>query len=394
MRQAAESTDTSTLEFSPIENEPPLRWHRRLHLVPADGLGVGRRAVFYALVTWLPIAIWAALQGRLLADDSGERLLQHYGVHVRCLVAIPLFIFAEAALHKAMLRFVPQFIEGGVVPPAERARFEQLLAGVRRLRNTSLPWIFMLGVALAWSIGTSAEPHSDAMAWAVDPDGGLGFGGWWFAYVARPVFLALLLGWLWRLGLVTLWMAQVGRLKLSLVPTHPDHVGGLGFLEKLPGAFSMLSFALSAVLASRWAHDVVYHGATLGSLKLPMIAFVVLWSLLLLAPLLALMPALATAKRTALVDYSNLVGEQGRLVHSRWILGDSVESTPLLDASEIGPVADANAMYDAVKSMRGFPFSKHSLMAILLPLALPLLALAALQIPLKELLVKLAKTLI
>ena len=390
----AESADTSTLEFSPVENEPPLRWHRRLHLVPAGSLGVGRRAVFYALVTWLPIAIWAALQGRLLADDSGERLLQHYGVHVRCLVAIPLFIFAEAALHKAMLRFVPQFVEGGVVPPAERARFEQLLAGVRQLRNTSLPWIFMLGVALAWSIGTSAEPHSDAMAWAVEPDGGLGFGGWWFAYVARPVFLALLLGWLWRLGLVTLWMARVGRLKLSLVPTHPDHVGGLGFLEKLPGAFSMLSLALSAVLASRWAHDVVHHGATLGSLKLPMIGFVVLWSLLLLAPLLALVPALATAKRTALVAYSNLVAEQGRLVHRRWILGDPVESTPLLDAPEIGPVADANAMYDAVKSMRAFPLSKHSLMAILLPLALPLLALAALQIPLKELLVKLAKTLI
>ena len=51
-------------------------------------------------------------------------------------------------------------------------------------------------------------------------------------------------------------------------------------------------------------------------------------------------------------------------------------------------------MYDAVKSMRGFPLSRHSLMAILLPLALPLLALAALQIPLKELLLKLAKTLI
>lgn len=137
------------------------------------------------------------------------------------------------------------------------------------------------------------------MAWALDAEGGLGFGGWWFAYVVLPIFLALLLGWLWRLALVALWMARVGRLELSLVPTHPDHVGGLGFLEKLPWAFSLVSFALSAMLASRWAHDVVYHGTTLDSLKLPVIAFVVLWSLLLLLPLLALMPALAAARRNA-----------------------------------------------------------------------------------------------
>jgi len=50
--------------FSPIDNEPPLRWQRALHLTPASGLGVGRRAVLYALLTWLPIAIWALFRGR------------------------------------------------------------------------------------------------------------------------------------------------------------------------------------------------------------------------------------------------------------------------------------------------------------------------------------------
>jgi hypothetical protein len=39
------------VEFSPVDNELPLRWFRRLHLVPANGLGTGRRAVFFALLT-------------------------------------------------------------------------------------------------------------------------------------------------------------------------------------------------------------------------------------------------------------------------------------------------------------------------------------------------------
>ncbi len=86
-------------EFSPIENEPPLRWLRQLHLAPEHGVGAVRRAVFFALLTWLPIALWAFLAGRLLDAGTGEPLLQHYGVHVRCLLAIPLLVLAEAAMH-------------------------------------------------------------------------------------------------------------------------------------------------------------------------------------------------------------------------------------------------------------------------------------------------------
>jgi hypothetical protein len=81
-------------------------------------------------------------------------------------------------------------------------------------------------------------------------------------------------------------------------------------------------------------------------------------------------------------------------VHRRWILHETVSDTPLLDAPEIGPVADANAMYDAVKKMRGVPIGKGAIMKVLLPMAMPLLIVAALQIPLKDLLLKLAKALV
>jgi hypothetical protein len=252
----------------------------------------------------------------------------------------------------------------------------------------------VLAVALARSLSDSLDRHADVMAWAFASDGSLGFGGWWYAYVVRTLFLALLLGWLWRLMLLTSLTFRIGRLDLSLVPTHPDRVGGLGFVEALPGAFSMVAFAVSAVLASHWAHDIIHHDATLNSLKLLALGFVVLWSLLLLAPLLALAPPLAAAKRNALPAYARLVGEQGRLVHRRWIQREEIGAAPLLDAPEIGPVTDANAMYDAVKAMRPFPISKRSVTAILVPLVLPLLAMAALQIPLKDLLVKLLKTLV
>ena len=252
----------------------------------------------------------------------------------------------------------------------------------------------MFGAAIAWSVVDHPSVRDDTMSWAVGADGSLGFGGLWFAYVVRPIFLALLLGWLWRMLLVAWWFWKVGKFGLALVPTHPDRTGGIAFVEKVPGAFAMVTFAVSAVIASRWAHEIEFHDATLQAFKLPGALFVILWTLLALLPLLALAPALIAARARAIPAYAALVGEQGRLVHRRWILRETVPDTPLLDAPEIGPVADANAMYDAVKKMRGVPIGKGAILKVLLPIALPFIVVAALQIPLKELLIKLAKALV
>jgi hypothetical protein len=350
--------------------------------------------LFVALLAWLPIAAWALATGRLASAPAGEPLLQHYGIHVRLLVAIPLFILAEAALHRAGVSIARQLVTSGVVTPALRPAFDATNRGMVRLRDATLPWALAVGVAIAWSMVDTPDPGDDAMSWALGTDGRLGFGGWWFAYVARPVFVALLLGWLWRVALVTGWMWRVGRLGLSLVPTHPDRTGGIAFVAKLPKAFTLVTLALAAVLASRWAHEVLHHGATLASFQVAAIAFAAVWSLLLLLPLLALIPALRTTRRRALAVYGALVGEQGRLVHRRWIERKPVDDDTLLEPPGIGPVADAAALYGAVKSMRSVPIGKSTLVAILVPMAIPFLLLALTRFPLKEILLKLLKILV
>ena len=380
--------------FSPVDNEPPLRWWRRLHVVGAGEIGAGRRAVLVALAAWLPIAVWAFVADRFLRADPGEPLLQHYGVHVRCLVAIPLFILAEAALHRMGKAVAGRFVDSGVVGPEARPGFDAAMRDVARLRDATLPWVLAAGAAIALALIDRPHPRDDALSWAFDADGGIGFGGWWFVYVARPIFVALLLGWVWRIALVTYWMWRVGRLDLSLVPTHPDRAGGIAFVGWLPGAFVLVTLALSAVLASRWAHEVVHHGASLASYRLPALAYAVLWTLLLLSPLLALAPALGAARRKALPAYSTLVGEQGRLVHRRWIERKPVDDVALLEAAEIGPVADAAVLYEAARRMQSVPVGKGTFVLILVPMVLPFVLLAALKFPLKDIFLKLLKVLV
>jgi hypothetical protein len=203
-----------------------------------------------------------------------------------------------------------------------------------------------------------------------------------------------LAGWLWRILLVAYWLWCVGRLDLSLVPTHPDRAGGLGFVQRLPNAFELVTLGLSAAVASRWAHEVTVHGTALESYKLVAGALVVLWTLLELLPLLALAPSLHAARARAMAAYSTLVGEQGRLVHRRWILREPVENAPILDAPEIGPVADASTLFDAVKRMRIVPIGRTAVAKILIPLAIPMIVVAALQVPVGELLMKVVKAVV
>ena len=175
--------NTGALSVSLIRDDLFFRAQRAIGLVPRTGLGVGRRAIFYALVAWLPIALWVALAGRAITGGVDEPLLQHFGVNVRCLIAIPLLVLAEGMAHTTLQRLLPQFVRAGLVE--DRAVFIQTLEGVARLRNRTLPWVVIAAVTLAWTILAPDTHQGHDVLWAGDAarPSSLGFGGWWYLYV-------------------------------------------------------------------------------------------------------------------------------------------------------------------------------------------------------------------
>jgi hypothetical protein len=393
---SVESVDPS-LAPSLVE-DVALRLQRQVGLVPARGLGVVRRALFFALLTWLPLVAWALYMGRILPGGVDEPLVMHFGVHVRFLLAVPALILGEAMAHRVSTTLIPYFLTSGVVPPSQRGAFVRVVSGVARLRDRALPWVVIAVVVAAWTFLQPAAVGSEAgheAMWASSAEGGgYGFGGWWFLYVSRPIFSVLLVAWLWRLALVFLLLKRIAGLELSIVPTHADGAGGLGFLKDLPKAFSLLAFATSAVVASRLAHEVIYHEVSLLSLKVVLGGFVLLVVVICIAPLLALVGPLAAAKRRGLLEYGALVGEHGRLVRRRWILREAPEDDALLQAPEIGPVADTLALYEAVVRMKPVPFGKSTLLGIAVPTLIPILVLLSTQVPIKEVLKKIVGALL
>jgi hypothetical protein len=388
------ATNPEDSAISLIQDDALYRVQRAIGLIPPSGLGVARRAVLYTLITWLPIAVWAWLHGHAMAGSLDEPLFRHFGVNVRCLLAIPLLIVADATAHGVSLRLIPQFVRAGIV--ADDEAFHAVLERARRARSRTLPWVIIAGLVIGWVVLAPSLLQQHDLLWAVDDPAThhIGFGGWWYLYVARPVYVALVLAWLWRLFLLTRFMFYMSRLPLSLVPTHPDRLGGLGFLQAVPGAFALVILALSSVLSAGWAHDVKYHEMSLEALRLPAAGFLVLLLLLFFAPLLVFLPALVQARRAGKLEYAALVALHGRAVRERWINGRPVvDAKALLEAPEIGPVADTISMYDAVARMRPVPVGRVSLMSVLVPAIIPMLVVIALRIPIKDLLLTLLKAL-
>jgi hypothetical protein len=78
------------------------------------------------------------------------------------------------------------------------------------------------------------------------PDAGrmqLTLTGWWYAFVSVPVYQFLLVRWYYRIAIWMRFLWQVSRIELRLIPTHPDRLGGLGFLPGVTVAFGTLAAA-------------------------------------------------------------------------------------------------------------------------------------------------------
>jgi hypothetical protein len=380
--------------FSLVHDDPWFHLQERLGLVPKNGKdGVVRRILVFCLLAWLPLVVWAWVTGRAFDSVTGEPLLKHYSVHTRFLIALPALIFGERVARSTLKRLLPRFVQMGLVGEEKVPAFQKLIADLIRLRNSTLPWVAVVGVIAAAALVPDTGLHLDELNWAKEGQG-FGFGGWWFLLVSRPIYQLFLFSWMWRVVLTFVMFRRIVKLGLNLLPPHPDHLGGLGFIATAPIGFAPFAFALSCVTASKWAHDIAWHGVHVNELKIHGAIFIALVLIACLFPLIVFLPVLKKAKRKGIAEYGALVARHDRLVAQQWLRGEEVADRSLLEAPELGPSCDIHSLYDSVREMRILPVNKSSLLPLLIALALPLLAASAIEIPLGELVGKVFKTLL
>jgi hypothetical protein len=388
------SDRTGSPDFSLVLGGPLFQLLRRAHLTDDALLLQRRRIVVISLFAWLPLAVLAALGGRLFGSDVAVPFLLDVDVHVKFLVAMPLLISAELVVHQRMRSVTLAFRERHLVSDAAAVRLDAAVASAYRLRNSVaaevllIAIVYVVGITIIWRQYLAL----DAATWYATPaDGGsdLTLAGLWYGYVSLPIFQFLLCRWYFRIFIWARLLWQVSRIELKLVPTHPDRVGGLGFLAATSHAFVPLLMAHGALLAGNLVSQIFHAGASLTQYKLEILLLVILMVILVVGPLLVFAPQLAAARRTGLREYGTLAQRYVRDFDAKWVRGNVAADEPMLGSGDIQSLADLGNSYSIIQDMRIVPVTKQAMLQLGAVTLAPITPLLLTLMPLEELLQKL-----
>ena len=381
-------------DFSLVLGGPLYQFFRRSHL-SGDAFELAmRRIVVIALFAWLPLLLLSAFAGELWGSSVAVPFLLDIEVHVRFLVAMPLLIVAELVVHRRMRLVVRQFLDRQLIPEEAKPRFDAAIASVFRLRNSTLGELLLVavvygvGVLVIWRLYAVL----DKTAWYTVPavaGSRLSPAGMWYTFVSVPLFQFMLLRWYFRLFIWARFLWQISRIDMSLVPTHPDRVGGLSFLAGTAYAFIPLAVAHGAVLSGMIANRILHLGLPLTSFKVEIAIVVVFVQCLVFAPLLLFAPQLAQAKRDGIREYGTLAERYVREFDAKWVRGGAPAGEGLVGSADIQSLADLGNSFEIVRSMRAALVTRDAIIQLGVATLIPLLPLLLTMMPLEELLKKL-----
>ena len=193
-----DNSDAESFDINLVRQGPLFHYQRRFRLIKSDhDLSIGRRIGIAILITWVPIMLFALLQGELF--NHIDPLMRHFGVHSRCLIAIPLLIVAEGLAQTFMPMIVGEFVKSGLVRNQQIPEFRQATENAKRLLNSTIAFAVIVVVAALvaiFAITHIREIHEANWAMEQGKDlTSLGLAGWWFLLVSRPIFSILMGTW-------------------------------------------------------------------------------------------------------------------------------------------------------------------------------------------------------
>jgi hypothetical protein len=376
--------------FSLTRGGPLYRLQLRLGEAEEEGVRVMRRALVATLLTWLPLLLLSAAQGLAFGKHIPIPFVEDFAVNVRFLIALPLLILSEVVIDRRLRITVNHFLKSGLVKEAELPSFETVIEKVTRLRDRVLPEMVILVVAYLPSLSAHGSEilMSRIPSWHLvqtPSSETLSYAGWWLGLISMPAYRFLLLRWIWRMFLWASFLWRVSKLDLVLIPTHADMAAGMGFLSEAQLKFGLIAFAFGAVVAGQLGNAIAYQGATVGGLKFIMIAYGVVATLVLAAPLLLLAPKLVAVRKRGLLEYGALATGYAQTFDAKWVHGSPPNGETLLGSSDIQSLADLGSSFAIVRGLSAAPIDRRTLIGLAVAAVLPMAPVLILGTPADQL---------
>lgn len=376
--------------FSIVLGGPFFQLLLKAHLTGNTLELVKKRIILIGILTWLPLFILSLIKGQAWGEGTNLPFIEDIEVHIRFILAVPLMIMAELLVHQRIRLMVNQFEERNLIPGEALTQFRKAISSAYRLRNSvfaeiaMLAIIYVMGYNVVWQKSMAVE----TTAWFSDPAVGkshLSLAGIWFRYVSLPLFQFLFLRWYYRIFIWIRFLYHVSRIKLNLIPTHPDAVGGLGFLSNTVFAFAPLALVHGAVMAGMISNHIFHEGAALLDFKV-LITITVVWVLcVVVLPLFLFSSQLSDVKRLGSLDYGKFAERYVQEFNQRWIPWKESSSESSSKTQDIQGLADLANSYRLVEKMQIMPISRNDIIMLVVITVAPVLPLLLTMMPLGEL---------
>lgn len=359
----------------------------------ARALGHGQTRLRAALMA-LGYVLLFATPLLILADRSADvavPLLGDFAMLARVLIALPIFILAVPHCDSLIDEAIRHAPKAALVSGESLKTYERWQARLARLRSSRLAELLFVVFALGsvfWS-QPFPGPLLGLKGWGYSAAGELNAAGLWYCYAFLPVFRLVMLLWMWRLFVWTVFLGRLAFMKLNLNAAHPDGAGGIGYIGFVQQRLSLVLVAGGFMLAGSAANRMAIMGEPLYLHVYVVFGLALLYPALLLAPLLLTTPHLLRTKRDGIFEYGLIGQDMTDSFRRQWVEGSDEGPAPgreRLESPNPSAMADFETMHSTVQSMGILPISYWGIASMVAASAAPLLLLIFLRVPLDSLL--------
>ncbi len=379
--------EAHTGRFSLVVGGPFHALLTRFGLNKADCLPSQQAAIGIALLAWLTPALLAVAQALVDSRYSAWGYFTDASTYTRYLIAIWAMIATERYADSRTIMLIRQFREARIVSSDGLPGYASALDIADRRSASWLAELLILAVAVVWSsIAARITIEHTGSSWlgtAAAGETALSWAGGAASFLSNPLFLFLVLRWIWRFLVWAALLTRISRLPLQLAPMHPDRSAGLGFLAIYPSVFSGFVFALSCVVSSAFLQELAVAQHAPETIWLAIAVWLAIILILFLGPLLVFVPPLYAMRERALLDYGRLANQHHLAFHRKWI-GEARDGEALMGSPDPSSASDLNASVQAVRDLRLIPVDLPAVVQLLLSAGIPLLAVVSKEIPLAD----------
>ncbi len=342
----------------------------------------------FALGMALGLTMWGIMIALSLIDGTTDQLfaLPVIGMHVRLLIVIPMFFVCESLVSPRISAFIDLAIKSDLVVASSLPRLKNTLSLANKWKNAWLPeLVLLLIVAILPLAEAYLHPYGTTASSAPGEFSELPMAHQWYALVCLTAFRFLMLRWLWHLFIWCFLLWRISKLELDLLPTHPDRMAGMGYLEVVQAHFSPLVFALSALQAAMLTEEITTHNMEFSAIYPSIMLVLLVDAILFLAPLFIFSPKLWACKVKAQSEYMKFSAQYVKDFDKKWVDNKSGTHEPLLGTPDLQSLADLNNSISVVRNMHWVPMSTPLIITLLSAALVPMLPLLLFQYPLTDL---------